>query len=217
MKKCNVIVGKTEYKNYPLQQSRKTESGYYKEILDVMIRLLLAMQNRRWNLVFALHLRFPVDYPFFVIGNMLLMQFLERFAERLKYKMLYHYLWVREQDGGLHPHYHIIFIVDGDRCYSGWDWMEIAQEIWAKVLKIQSGKGLVHVSDPEPFPLEHAPEYKVSDEYKKYQVSYGMMIDTRASDADARREEVFDWICYFAKVYSKHSGTGCRSFGTSRF
>ena len=210
MKKCNVIVGKTEYKNYPLQQSQKTESGYYKEILDVMIRLLLAMQNRRWNLVFVLHLRFPVNYPFPIIDNMLLMQFLERFAERLKYKMLYCYLWVREQDGGLHPHYHIIFIVDGDRCYSGWGWMEIAQEIWASVLGLSDADGLAEVSDPEPFPLEHAPDYKRA-------VSYGMMIDNWASDADARREEVFYWICYFAKVYSKHSGIGCRSFGTSRF
>ena len=88
--------------------------------------------------------------------------------------------------------------------------MEIAQEIWASVLGLSDADGLVEVSDPEPFPLEHAPDYKRA-------VSYGMMIDNWASDADARREEVFYWICYFAKVYSKHSGIGCRSFGTSRF
>ena len=213
MRKCNIIKG-AYINNHPVQQYKKTQAGFHGEIADKLWTMIQA--PLRWLFIFVLTLKFPVDYPE-LYDNRLLVAFLKWFAERLGYKVWYRYSWVREQDGGLHPHYHIIFVVDGDCIYSGWGWLLIAQEIWASVLGRKNADGLIEVSDPEPFPLEHTPKYKISDKYKKYQVSYGMMIDNWASDADARREEVFYWICYFAKVYSKHSGTGCRSFGTSRF
>ncbi len=208
MKRSNWIQGGT-YREYVLQQSQKTKSGYHGEILEALAVMLKAMTFRRWNFIFALTLKFPEVYPL-QTDNTLLVAFLKWFAERLGYKVPYHYLWVREQDRGVHPHFHIIFIVDGDRIYSGWRWMLTAEEIWAKVLDIPSAAGLLEASDPEQFPLEHAPAYKRS-------VSSGMMIDNRAVDVAARRQEVYYWLCYFAKISTKCAGTGYRSFGTSRF
>ena len=207
--KVHRIISTPLYRNYQLQQGSKTQNGYHGEILDVIADMLGSVTFRRWNFIFALTVKFPAAYPPQTDNNFLV-ALLKRFADCLSYRTPYRYLWVREQDRGTHPHYHIIFIVDGDRIYSGWAWGLIAQEIWAKVLGIPSAAGLIEPSNPEPFPLEHAPEYKRS-------VFHGMMIDNWAPDADARREEVFLWLSYFAKASTKCAGPGYRSFGTSRF
>lgn len=206
MRKHHIIKGAC-IDNHPVQQSKKTQAGFHGEIADKLWSMIPT--HPRWIFTFVLTLKFPVGYSE-QYNNKLLVAFLERFAERLSYKVRYRYLWVREQSGGIHPHYHIIFVVDGDRIYSGWSWMLVAREIWASVLGLPDADGFVEASDPEPFPLEHAPEYKRS-------VFHGMMIDNWAPDADARREEVFLWLSYFAKVSTKCAGPGYRSFGTSRF
>lgn len=212
MMRIHRIVKLNEYNGYALYQGDKSPNGAHGEILDALSRAMDSMTSvRRWTFVFSLTLNFPENYPP-QEDNRLLMMFLRRFAERLRQKGACEYVWCREQNKGMHPHFHIAFFVNGDRIYHGWAWKFEAANTWGYLLGIMLDQydGLVQISCPEAMHNRFEPAYGLL-------VAYGMMIDAQAVDVRDRKAEVYRWVSYLAKVFSKSSTPRCRSYGASRF
>ncbi len=207
------IVNGTMYREFPLYRNTKAEDGFHGEILDKLHAMLLrTYRQRRWTFVFRLDLTFPVDYPL-QTDNRLFRAFMQRFADVVRRECgACEYMWVMERNWRINPHYHLALAVNGDRTYSGWQWMRLATNLWGRQLAIAFADydGLVHLANPEPAPGPNTPAYF-------FPVSFGMMIDARAPEADFRTKEVFEWISYLGKAYSKRPAAGCRSYGTSHF
>ncbi|XPV75782.1 MAG: YagK/YfjJ domain-containing protein [Desulfovibrio sp.] len=51
--------------------------------------------------------------------------------------------WVREQSRAKHQHYHCIALLDGSKVRSEFNFMQVVDEMWQKVIKVQQ-PGLVH-------------------------------------------------------------------------
>ncbi len=209
MRAHNIVNGPV-YKEFPLQQTLKGEDGYHSEILDAIYERLQSMLGRRWTFAFAATVTYPRAYSANQ-DNRDIREFIERVAGEIRLKSPVHYVWVREQNLGCpNPHYHILFLADGDRICNGWKKKTFIEDTWARVLRIPSGEGYVEISDPEPCAGPHTPDYGC------YPVRLGMMIDSRANDFDARLRQVLNWVSYWGKVKTKVPVPGRRSWGASQ-
>ena len=139
----------------------------------------------------VLLIRFDVRYPLGYIApvdNSLFQKFIEtyrRYLDRNGFKPLY--LWVREQNTSVNPHYHVFFLLEAIRYMPN---LNHADELWANVLGLPVGsKGLLHFCNPN-----------------------GTML-RRDSKSDAT--SAAGYLSYLAKDYSKLPVESVRLWGSS--
>ncbi|MEA4862396.1 MAG: inovirus-type Gp2 protein [Victivallaceae bacterium] len=107
------------------------------------------------------------------------------------------YVWCREQNISIHPHWHILIIADGNRFLSGYGFLETARRIGHNIWQT-SMLGLANLVIPVR-----------SSEYG----SGGTMLTTHATANDF--DTAFKWVNYIAKNYSKSAPSGYRTWGKS--
>ncbi len=141
--------------------------------------------------------RYPVDYPF-VADNFHIQRCMAKviqYLQRHGYQPMY--IWVREQNTSIHPHYHCVFLLNGQKTRSARLVFDTLARFWASTIGYEA-PGLIHhceiIVDDNPF-------------------QYGQML-YRSEGIPAN---VYGMIDYLAKDYSKgERKDGLRDFGMSR-
>jgi hypothetical protein len=118
------------------------------DILSKIQELLQYMIQRHSKVMVArFDVRFPQNYPEpdrnIHLSN--LMKFLKEWYWQNDIEA--HYLWVREQNSSDVPHYHVAFLVDGNKCQTATGLLSTAERCWNDVLGIGFYPGLIHHCD----------------------------------------------------------------------
>ena len=99
-------------------------------------------------LFFRFDLRIPQDFPHEVHDNQILSIFLNSFTTYLNRLGIEHqYLWVREQQTSVHPHYHLIFLLNGNLTYNPHRHLNRAERLWSNLFNSTNeteNRGLLH-------------------------------------------------------------------------
>lgn len=127
-----------------------------------------------------------------------------RRKERVKKPSLFEYIWVREQDEGVYPHYHVILFFNRDEYAFLGNYREIGsqnmamriQRAWCSALSLSypDYAGLVHFPDNPRYVFERNSSVSNSDEFSHFLFR----------------------MAYLAKVRTKLVGTKQRNFGCSQ-
>ncbi len=137
--------------------------------------------------------RFPNDnvYP---NANNLISNFTESLVRHFKRKKLDpNYLWVREQNDSLNPHYHFTLLLDGNKIQHPAKINKKADELWNLQLGLpQNYRGLIDYCN---------------------RISNGIMVYRHDIDSFISASE---WVSYLAKPGSKNINRHYRSVGMSR-
>ncbi|OGQ85634.1 MAG: hypothetical protein A2464_09540 [Deltaproteobacteria bacterium RIFOXYC2_FULL_48_10] len=195
--------GKT-YNSLPLCDSTKSNTGFYKEILQ-SINSLLSDMNNRHNKVFFIRfdLTFPTDtYHNYPKDNSLLSQFLEALSlhcNRRRYDL--RYCWVREiSPRNLQHHYHCFLALNGNFVFSAYGLFPKIIDLWSRCLGVHAG-GLAHLCVNQ-------------DGFDQYG---GIMVIRIDPEFSLIYQAVFQIASYMAKRFSKGDGPKhVREFGMSR-
>ncbi len=120
--------------------------NYHNEIVQALQeRLDYAIKHHSKVYFVMITVNFPqnMKYP---VDNTLFGCWKEKFIKQLDYKVYEpHYIWVREQTStDLNHHYHICFILNGNKIQSFYYPGLAAQRTWTKTLNIEDAGGLIH-------------------------------------------------------------------------
>lgn len=172
---------------------KSKEEGLYGKILQIISDIHDYFFDRHSKVLpVRFDLRYPQDF-FYSEVNSDIRRFIDRLTQHYRRRGIDTvYLWVREKDKSLHPHYHIAFYLDGHKVQSPYGVVEKAREIWLDVLGIRKDMkiyygGLVHCCDMDL-------KAKGIDKY---------LVRKDRPDYETRRSECFYIISYLAKKYSK--------------
>lgn len=181
------------YKGLPIMTPASGEfMGSDITILNGVYRVINGMVEKHGKVY---SFRFDVRYP--VAGNYASDNiFISRFIEALiKYydrkKIDPKYLWCRERVYSENPHYHFIFMVNGNKVQNPYGILTKASDAWGKCLNVDAS-GLINYCQNETMIIRNSPDF------------------------NEQLGEFFYRASYLAKVYSKNSTNGVRNFGMSR-
>lgn len=163
--------------------------------LNSLIDFYLSRHSRMF--VVRADIRYPKNYGI-VYNNKQISTTIENMIDFLKYhKLDPKYMWIREQLTSIHPHYHSLFLLNGQKIRYGRLVYEKLAEYWSREIKYGS-KGLIY----------HCPLY--ASDWSK---TYGMMIYRNNVD----KIKLKAIMMYFAKDEGKGKyKDGIRDFGMSR-
>lgn len=163
-----------------------------REILDCLYSLFFYSINR-WNRVLVLQfsIHCPVSRPDIGSDNQAVMTLLHSWKtslKRLPRPIDLQYAWVREQNLGNAPHWHIVAALSGHLTYTGDYHYQQVERLWSNLIGPEEHTpGLVRPV-PQHFLYRHD---------------------------EPAIEKAFYHISYIAKVRSKNSPPGVRTFGRS--
>lgn len=179
---------------------------YRQDILvKIQERLVHMIQHHSKVLVVRFDVRYPDNHPYPQrnedISN--LMKLLKEWFYQNGIEA--HYLWVREQNISDVPHYHVAFLINGNRCQTGTGLLQAAQRLWGCTLAYPWTQGLIHYCDLEEgrawIMLNRPSATSLPAEHQAFRI---------------RVQSVFERLCYLAKTYSKGLAPfRVRDFGTS--
>lgn len=111
------------------------------------------------------------------------------------------YMWVREQQNSIHPHYHCVLLLNGNRVRSYNHVFQTAESLWGSTIGADAS-GLVH----------HCTVSKHGTPHEN-----GIMLRRCDSDYAERCQQVQQQVSYLAKSGGKgEPHDGMRDFGMSR-
>jgi hypothetical protein len=181
------------YNGLPIITPYSGESmGSYTPILDGIYWLINGMVEKHGKVY---SFRFDVRYPVagnYVSDNKLISRFIEaliKYYDREKFNPKY--LWCRERVYSENPHYHFIFLVNGNKVQNPYGILTQATDLWGKCLNV-GASGLINYCQNGTMVIRNSPHFNEQ---------FG---------------EFFYRASYLAKVYSKNSTKGVRNFGMSR-
>lgn len=167
-------------------------------IHDNLITLMNSyFQNHSKVLIVRADVRYPVEYPR-VDNNLHIQRCMAKTIQYFQRKGLEPaYMGVREQNESIHPHYHCIFLLNGQRTQSPQYVFNILERYWGNTLQV-SASGLIDYCNDE----------------KNGQLQENGQVVMRK---DGIPDFVYRQIGYLAKPFSKgESNDGLRDFGMSR-
>lgn len=177
---------------YDINKTFPSNNKYINNIRKSIINLIDDYIERH-NKAFIV--RFTVTFPkIYELDNTYpyISRFIAKIVQYFKRKKYDpNYLWVREQNTSEHPHYHFIFIVNGNKMQHPKNITEKALEFWSLTLNTDA-TGRIHYD-------------------------YSQML--RRSDVDFYRQRLnaFNNLKYLAKVFTKGKiNDGVRNFGMTR-
>lgn len=196
------ITKRTTYNDLPLCRTKKRNKGFDTSLLDKLKEWLDFIINKYSKSYYVrLDFTFPdrsiVDIPEYV-ANVVFRDFLDifrRWYEREGIRT--DYFWVRELSSTGNPHYHLIFVIDGNIFQSSWPIWERAKDVWARKLGLDDGAGYVHLCNLEVNKIIRVHEVKENSNRYFY-------------------ETLYKALSYMAKVYSKDTPKGINECGHSR-
>lgn len=197
------ITTESNYHGYSLSRSRKKDKGLHIEMLESIEHFLdYIKSDYRRALFFSFGLNFPAGYLLeYQINNDLFSRYIEalrRYWYRKGYRPMY--FWTRELSSTGQYHYHVIFVVDGDRVWRDFKMQKKAKQLWERSLRIKEGTG----------PFRRVESFRTGK-------LGGTMIQKKDLDFNHMYHRCFDYMSYFAKVHSKgESGPYVNEYGHSR-
>jgi hypothetical protein len=213
------ITTEDSFHGYSVSRSRKKDKGLRVEMLESIERFLDYIKseyNRAF--FFSFNVNFPAGYLFeYQRNNDLFSRYIEaltRYWYRKGYRPMY--FWARELSPKTKQfHYHVIFVVDGDRVWRDFKMQVKAKQLWEHSLRIEEGTG----------PFRKGKSFRDGkydkdgnySKFSKFPQSGGTMIQRKDLDFDHMYRRCFDYMTYFAKVYSKgKSAAYVNEYGHSR-
>jgi len=194
------------YKGYPLSTTYQNDQGFHKVILDKIHELLTNMTQRHGKVFFTMfRLSYPADsmvkYPDNNVSFSKFIEALMRHFDRKPRKYDPSGLWVRERSMKTGQfHYHIMIMVDGNKCRNAHGILAKATELWGLRLE-RDAKGLVHL----------ARSYVCDNRYG------GVQLIRISPEFQQVFAHCFQCASYFAKAFSKgHSPRYSNEYGCSR-
>ena len=171
--------------------------NHHNEIVGALKeRLDCALEHHSKVYFIMVTMNFPQDmkYP---VDNNLFQCWKEKFIKQLKYKGYDpHYVWTREQTSSdINHHYHICFILNGNKVQSFYNLGVAAQITWSKTLNRDAG-GLIHFKEQ------------------------GMMIRRPSMNNDYDFQQTYNaamhWGSYICKTRDKYILPGIRTWNSSQ-
>ena len=190
------------FNGHPIFVSNRQPLGSYCDILQSIFNLFVFMVKKHNKVLFV---RIDITYPAEIrnLGdNNHISRFIESFALRFKRRRIdFKYLWVREAVNPDHnPHYHCMFLLDGNKIQNPYGLFEKATALWEKILGT-GASGLV--------------DYCLGN--RGQERNNGVMLCRNSHDFNQKFMDCFYRASYLAKVYSKCSSPKrVREFGLSR-
>lgn len=194
-----IIVGPTysvEGRELKLYKGRYSERGFFKNILDMGIKMFWDCRLAHNKVFFfTITLKCPVASPGMQSDNELMRRFCQEMSRQLSF-MGYDpaYFWVRERDISIHNHYHLALWLNGSVTQHPGHSIEVIKRLWERYVGIP---GCVHY-------------------YNAFHCAVMLRRNTPEHwDCFLRAFEIFS---YFAKVYSKEPDLqlNCRHYGYSQ-
>ncbi|WP_179953451.1 YagK/YfjJ domain-containing protein [Desulfobotulus mexicanus] len=200
------------YQDYPINNGRHGTLATYPDLLKKILGVMTHMTTSHNKVLFV---RMDLHYPHSTeaqqgtIGNEALSKFLKLFKEHYTYnKIEMHYIWVREQSPYSLPHYHCVFLLNGNKIQNTYGLMERANLLWHKI--VGGSGGLVHYCHshtPNGIMIRRPSSTATGDTLAGQQVRYQETFS-----------RCFEWASYLAKANQKqHTPSGVRRFGVSMF
>lgn len=172
---------------------------YIKNKITYLLDVYLHSHSKALIVRFDVH--YPEDYPM-VSGNEDISACIAYVVKKYNRQRLDpSYIWVREQQRSVHPHYHCALLLNGQKVRGYRHVFQNVEEAWGRTLGC-SVSGCIN--------------YCLSDDDSDYN---GKIIrrDAGPVSFDIRRNEVLHQLFYLAKTYSKELDyDGLRNFGCSR-
>jgi hypothetical protein len=112
------------------------------------------------------------------------------------------YVWAREQNTSLNPHFHSLIFLNRDAYHCLGDFRADDGNMAARIKKAMASA--LNIPVEYAAGLAHFPDGGVH------------VLDTNAGDFQYRRAAAFECASYLAKAYSKYYGNHARHFGYSR-
>ena len=178
---------------------------------EALINYYLSTHSRVFTLRFDV--RYPVGYSGSVSNDLIsqLMKNLVQYLKRISYtntvsgRVLYRhdprYIWVREQNTSVHPHYHVILLDDANAIQSGYGIHNDITRLWGLILNCDAS-GLIHIC--------------VMNDAGS---TWNPLIISRTNQFDKQKIKILlhDQLGYLAKdAYKGSVKDGMRDFGMSR-
>lgn len=157
---------------------------------EIVVFIMKAIELRHKNLIVRVDLTYPesVQYP---SDNALLSKFLDSFKHYCdRNSMGSMYFWVREESIASYVathHYHLFFLFNGRFIQNPYLVLERVTSLWGRALGCDA-RGLVHYCTHNN-PLHSSP--------------YAIQIRRTSPDFETVMDEVWGWVQYLAKLYSK--------------
>ena len=200
------ITNEHTYKDYPLSTTHLNDQGFRTVILNKILELLTYMTKHHSKVFFTM---FELKYPAYSMGmypdnNSLMSTFAEAlmtFFERDPRGYDPKYLWVRERsmDTGQF-HYHIMVLLDGNKCQNAHGLHAKAKELWGRRLG-RDGEGFVELVRSHVYDNGNG----------------GVQLNRNSPDYQQVFDHCFQCGSYFAKAFSKgHSPRYANEYGCSR-
>ena len=179
----------------------KSEWDYEDNILDRLIELLNFYIDRHGKvLVVRFDVRYPQSYQA-VFSNKHIKSCIAKLRQWYKRKGYDpYYMWVREMKTSLHPHYHCVLLLNGNKKQSFHDIFINSGMLWSSTIK-----------DSTPGLIDHCTQNQHIPGYQN-----GIMIVRARPDAQAQYDAVLTQLSYLAKMAGKRDyGDPWRDFGMS--
>jgi len=171
------------------------------DILTAIFKRMNASVSQHRTLFTRFDLRFPFHYDL-SLNNDAVTRFFNTFSVFLKRNNLEpQYVWVCEQSGDGHQHYHCLLLTHGRREYSYIRILQVAQRIWNQVLGLPADEnnGLVNFCNRDRYGVDQ---------------KNGLILYPNPSNNETFKE-AFYWASYMAKSNTKINIPGMRAFGYS--
>jgi len=176
------------------------------DILEaIYTRLRYMTECHPFVLILRYDLRFP-QHVLFSDYRHALQNFMNSFSVYLKRRNIhYHYVWVKEIESSVNPHYHCVFIVSADQCNS-YVLNREAQIIWSRICSDPAccaSESLLHCC---PRMLRNG------------SIQWDVLIPRNDPNFEVEFGDIFYWLSYLAKTNTKtfSPGKGDRWWGSSQ-
>lgn len=202
-----MIINDGLFKSLKVNCASDARFGVRSDILDAIYSRFRFMTDcHPVVLILRYDLRFPQNVNVQDYRHAL-QKFMNSFSVYLKRGYFdYHYVWVKEIETSVNPHYHCVFFIRAEQGDSSYVLNNEAQKIWSRICS--------EYSTCAPEYLLHFCPRKLLD--GAYQWDVLISRDTLNFEEDFR--QCFYWLSYLAKVNSKISnpGRGDRWWGSSQ-
>ena len=180
----------------------KFSFSYTDNILNRLIQLLSFYTSKHGKtLVVRCDLKYPTDYKE-VFYNDDIVRFSAYIIQHYKHQGYDpYYMWVREQEASLHPHYHFLILLNGNKVRAYHHVFDTARSMWGNIIG-SSQQGLI----------DHCTRSKNGEQHEN-----GILLVRSSEDYQQRYGEVLRQVSYMAKFDGKGDYLdGLRNFGMSR-
>ncbi len=193
------IISSSYYNGLQINCGYNNKLPCYEEYLEKIDSVIAMDLDKHCKiLMFRFDLRFPTTLVGSVDYSQLIGDFTVSLMNKLRYNELDpHYVWVREQHNSMHPHFHFLILLNGNKTQNTFYHMREVCRIWLKLLE-PFGFGSI-----DPCKLIHLCN----------NVTDNLMIKRKDI---LTINKAFYWASYLAKVSTKTINPCYRSIGHSR-